>query len=84
MLPMPHGKSSSWMEGLQYNGPTGMSWMRAEDHQMLAPLYVMRFVKAGRAGVKHDAEGTGYGWKTETVFEAMDTAPQVACTMRRP
>jgi branched-chain amino acid transport system substrate-binding protein len=61
-----------------------MSWMRAEDHQMLAPLYIMRFVKAGRAGVKHDAEGTGYGWKTETVFEAMDTAPQVACTMRRP
>ena len=72
------------LEGMQYNGPTGLSWMRAEDHQMLAPLYVMRFVKAGQAGVKHDAEGTGYGWKTETLLEARDTAPPVRCKMNRP
>jgi hypothetical protein len=39
--------------------------MRAEDHQIIAPIFVMSFVKAGQQGVKHDVEGTGYRWKTD-------------------
>ncbi len=77
-------KVASALEGMKYAGPTGESWMRAEDHQMIAPLYVMSFVRAGQAGVRHEAEGTGFGWKTDTLIAAKDTAPQVKCAMQRP
>jgi branched-chain amino acid transport system substrate-binding protein len=72
------------LEGLKYAGPSGASWMRAEDHQMIAPLYILSLVKAGQAGVKYDEEKTGYGWKTETFIEAKDIIPPVKCQMERP
>ena len=72
------------LEGMKYSGPSGQSWMRADDHQMIAPIYVMRFAKSGQAGVKHDEEGTGYGWKTEALVEAKDAVPAVNCQMERP
>jgi len=40
--------------------------------------------KAGQPGVKHDAEGTGYGWKTDVLVAAKDTVPAVKCQMERP
>ena len=58
------------LEGMTYAGPNGTSWMRAEDHQMLAPISIVRFTKAVQPDVKYDEEGTGYGWKTEVFIEA--------------
>lgn len=72
------------LEGIRYAGPSGDSWMRAEDHQMIAPVYIMNFVKVGQPGVKHDEEGTGYGWKTEALIGAKDTIPPIKCQMERP
>ena len=72
------------LEGMHFAGPTGDSWMRAEDHQIIAPIFVMSFVKAGQPGVKHDVEGTGYGWKTDVIFSAKDMVPPVRCAMERP
>jgi branched-chain amino acid transport system substrate-binding protein len=72
------------LEGMKYAGPSGESWMRAEDHQMIAPVYVLGFAKVGQPGVKHDAEGTGYGWKIEALIEAKDIVPQMKCQMERP
>ena len=72
------------LEGLKYAGPTGESWMRAEDHQIIAPMYVLNFVKQGQPGVKHDVDGTGYGWKTESLMEAKDNIPPMTCKMERP
>ncbi|MFN0040811.1 MAG: branched-chain amino acid ABC transporter substrate-binding protein, partial [Burkholderiales bacterium] len=72
------------LEGLHFDGPTGDSWMRAEDHQIIAPLYVMSFVKAGQAGAKHDIEGTGYGWKTEAIIASAENVPAIKCQMERP
>ena len=77
-------KVASAMEGMHYAGPSGDSWMRAEDHQMIAPIYLLSFAKVGQAGVKHDAEGTGYGWKTEALIPAKDTVPPIKCRMERP
>ena len=72
------------LEGMKYAGPSGESWMRAEDHQMIAPIYVLSFAKAGQPGVKHDAEGTGYGWKTQALIPAKDIVPPMKCQMERP
>jgi len=72
------------MEGIRYNGPSGESWMRVEDHQLIAPIYVLGLAKIGTPGVKHDAEGTGLGWKVEALIEAKDTVPPVRCQIERP
>ena len=72
------------LEGLKYAGPSGMSWMRAEDHQLIAPLYILNFVKAGQPGVRYDEEKTGYGWKTEAFIDARDIVPPMKCQMERP
>jgi branched-chain amino acid transport system substrate-binding protein len=72
------------LEGMKYAGPSGESWMRAEDHQMVAPIYLLNFAKAGQPGVKHDAEDSGYGWKTELLIGTKDAAPQIKCDMERP
>ena len=72
------------LEGMRYKGPTGDSWMRVEDHQMMVPVYVLTFAKAGQPGVKHDAEGTGYGWKSDGLIDAKSNVPPVKCQMQRP
>ena len=72
------------LEGLHYAGPSGDSWIRPEDHQMMVPIYLLSFVKAGQPGAKLDEEGTGYGWKTEILLAARDTAPAIKCKMERP
>ena len=51
---------------------------------MIAPVYILRFAKAGQPGVKYDEEGTGYGWKTEALIQAKDTVPSIKCQMERP
>lgn len=77
-------KIATTLEGLHYPGPSGDSWMRPEDHQMMVPIYLLSFVKAGQPGAKSDEEGTGYGWKTEILLAAKDTAPAIKCKMERP
>ena len=72
------------LEGMRYNGAGGESWMRAEDHQIIAPLYLASFVKAGQPGVKFDQEDTGFGWKIESRVDAKDAIPEMRCTMQRP
>ena len=72
------------MEGLGYAGPSGESWMRTEDHQLIAPIYVLDLARSGTPGVKHDAEGTGLGWKVEALVQARDTIPPIRCAMQRP
>lgn len=72
------------LEGIKYAGPSGDSWMRAEDHQIIAPVYVMGFAKVGQPGVNQDEEGTGYGWKTEALLQAKDNIPPMKCQMERP
>jgi branched-chain amino acid transport system substrate-binding protein len=72
------------LEGMKYTGPTGEVWMRAEDHQLIHPLYLATFAKAGQSGVKYDVENTGYGWKTDARVEAKDTVSPTSCKMERP
>jgi branched-chain amino acid transport system substrate-binding protein len=72
------------LEGMKYHGITGEVEMRADNHELLQPLFISSFVKSGTQGVKYDVERTGMGFKTEGRVEAKDTALPTTCKMERP
>ena len=77
-------KVATALEGMKFNGDTGEMWMRADDHQLMQPIYISSFTKAGGKDVKYDLEETGYGWKTDFRVEAKDTEMPTTCAMVRP
>ncbi|HSI59902.1 MAG TPA: branched-chain amino acid ABC transporter substrate-binding protein [Ideonella sp.] len=76
------------MEGLRFDGKAlggvHSGEMRASDHQFLQPLYVSVMDRAGGEGVRFDAEGSGYGFRTVRRFDAGELAPASSCRMQRP
>ena len=54
--------------------------MRADNHQLLQPLFISTFSD----NVKFDVERTGYGFKTDQKVDAKDTAMPTVCKMERP
>jgi len=72
------------LEGMRYEGPFGEVVMRAADHQLIQPLFVDTFTKAGVQGVKYDTEDTGYGWRNEARVEGPRTATPTSCQMQFP
>ena len=76
-------KVAKALEGMKYQGDTGEVWMRAEDHQLMQPLYIATFTKAGK-DVGFDVDGTGYGWRTNIRVEAKDTVLPTTCKMEQP
>jgi branched-chain amino acid transport system substrate-binding protein len=61
--------------------PLGDAWMRADDHQLQAPLYVSVLDRAGSRGVALDVEGSGFGFRTERFVDAARVARPHACRM---
>lgn len=72
------------LEDLRHTDPAGAVWMRASDHQLIAPIEVASLAKIGSDGVSVDVENTGYGWKVEMRTEANEAVPPVRCSMQRP
>ncbi|MEJ8847335.1 branched-chain amino acid ABC transporter substrate-binding protein [Variovorax rhizosphaerae] len=72
------------LEGMKYDSPLGEVEMRKTDHQLLAPVYMGVWAKQGSPGVKYDAENTGYGFKSEVVWEPYLSAQPTSCQMKRP
>lgn len=72
------------MEGMKYESPVGEVEMRKADHQMLAPIYLGVWAKKGSPGVKYDAENTGYGFRSEVVWDSYVSAQPTSCQMKRP
>ena len=72
------------LEGMKYESPVGEVEMRKADHQMLAPIYLGVWAKKGSPGVKHDAENTGYGFRSEVVWDSYVSAQPTSCQMKRP
>jgi len=58
--------------------------MRAEDHQLMMPMYQATFTRAGQTDVKFDAEKTGFGWKTQGKINTGQNVPPVLCNVTRP
>ncbi|SAL55947.1 branched chain amino acid ABC transporter periplasmic ligand-binding protein [Caballeronia cordobensis] len=73
------------LEGMKFDGENFHAMtMRAEDHQVIQPLYVMEMDKTGTKGVGFDNEGSGYGFRTLLAVSADKTAPPTTCKMTRP
>jgi branched-chain amino acid transport system substrate-binding protein len=76
------------LEGAHYDGATlgGLSTatMRAADHQLQQPLVVSVMERAGTAGVEHDVEGSGFGFKTVRRLDADAVTQPTTCHMQRP
>lgn len=58
--------------------------MRAADHQLQQPLLVSVMDRAGAPGVKHDVEGSGFGFRTVRRFSAAEVEQPTSCRMARP
>ena len=71
------------MEGAKMSGLNGEVEMRAADHQLLQPLWVMSWTKVGGPN-KHDIEKTGYTWKTEVAYPTYVASQPTSCSMKRP
>ncbi len=72
------------LEGMRYKSPLGELEMRKTDHQLQAPLYLGIWAKQGSKGVKYDAENTGYGFRSEVVWDAYVASQPTSCQMTRP
>ena len=72
------------LEGMTYKSPMGEVKMRKTDHQLEAPLYLGVWAKKGSKGVKHDAENTGFGFRTEAAWDNYISAQPTTCQMKRP
>jgi branched-chain amino acid transport system substrate-binding protein len=59
--------------------PLGEVWMRAEDHQLQAPLYVSVLDRLGSGGVALDVEGSGFGFRTERRLDATEVVRPHTC-----
>ena len=68
------------LEGLKINTSVGEVEMRADNHQLLQPVFVATLTD----GVKFDVEKTGLGFKTDLKVNAKDTALPTTCQMQRP
>jgi len=72
------------LEGMKYDADTGEVWMRRDDHQLMQPLFVSTFAKAGQGDVKYDVNDTGFGFRTNFAVPASSTVLPTTCKMERP
>ena len=72
------------LEGMKFDTFTGEVTMRKDNHQLLQPMFISTFTKAGKPGAKFDLERTGLGFRTDGRIEAKDTATDTSCKMQRP
>ena len=75
--PVKVGKA---LEGMKLDTELGPVEMRADNHQLLQPLYVSTMSK----DAKYDVEDTGIGFVTDTSVDAQATSLPTTCKMRRP
>jgi branched-chain amino acid transport system substrate-binding protein len=73
-------KVAKALEGLKWTSTVGEVEMRADNHQLLQPLFVATLSD----NVKYDVEKTGLGFKTDLKVDAKDTAMPTTCQMQRP
>ena len=68
------------LEGMKMDTPLGPMEMRADNHQLLQPLFVSTLSDK----TKYDIEGSGLGFVNDAKIDADKTALPTTCKMQRP
>ena len=68
------------LEGMKADTPLGTIEMRADNHQLLQPLFISTLSDK----TKYDVEGSGLGFVTDAKIDADKTALPTTCKMQRP
>ncbi|CAJ92185.1 ABC-type branched-chain amino acid transport system, periplasmic component [Cupriavidus necator] len=76
-------KVAGALENMRYVNQFHEATVRADDHQVLQPLYVSVMERQGGA-VRFDNEGSGYGFRTVRKLKAAQTTLPTTCRMERP
>jgi branched-chain amino acid transport system substrate-binding protein len=77
-------KVAKAMEGTKWENAFGTVEMRAADHQLIQPLFVLTFVKSD-AKTRFTADGTSdYTFRQDVRFDGPATARPTSCKMQRP
>ena len=77
-------KVGAAMDGLKFEDDSGEVTMRADNHQLIQPLYISTLVRANGKDVKFDIEKTGMGFRTDARIEGKDTVMATTCKMQKP
>ena len=68
------------LSGMEFESHTGTVTMRADDHQLIQPLYIS--IMDG--DVEYDVENSGVGFRTLSKISAEDATLPTSCDMKRP
>ncbi|QIT54017.1 branched-chain amino acid ABC transporter substrate-binding protein [Aquisalimonas sp. 2447] len=68
------------LSGMEFESHTGTVTMRADDHQLIQPLYIS--IMDG--DVEYDVEDTGVGFRTLSKISAEEATLPTSCEMQRP
>ncbi|ELA00095.1 HAAT family ABC transporter periplasmic protein [Cupriavidus sp. HMR-1] len=71
------------LEDMRFTNAFHEATVRADDHQVLQPLYVSVMAKQG-GDVRFDNEGSGYGFRTIKKLKTAQTTLPTTCRMERP
>jgi branched-chain amino acid transport system substrate-binding protein len=72
------------LENLKFEDDSGEIYIRADNHQLVQPLYISTLVKANGNDVKYDVEKTGLGFRTDARVEGKDTVMPTTCKFQKP
>ena len=79
--PIPVAKA---LEGMSFNTTHGPVTMRANDHQIQAPIIISHVSADVKRPVVYDGKNFGVAFKTDAVVPIKDTELQSTCKMKRP
>lgn len=72
------------LEGMSLDYLNGPVQMRADNHQLIQPLYIGYVAKVDGKEIKFDWDRSGMGWKNERRVDGKDTVMATTCKMERP
>jgi branched-chain amino acid transport system substrate-binding protein len=72
------------METIKYEDDSGPIEVRADNHQVIQPLFISTLVKANGKDVKFDVEKTGFGFRTDARIEPRATVMPTTCRFEKP
>jgi branched-chain amino acid transport system substrate-binding protein len=77
-------KVVSVLESLRFEDDSGEVYMRADNHQLIQPLYISTLVKSNGKDVKFDVEKTGLGFRTDARIDGKDLVMPTTCKFQKP